>query len=345
MYNNYHFPSEFYNELALLVQSKLPLPESLRSLEKSIRKRRTRKVLGKLSMSVEKGHSLSRAMYDQKETFPIHYQAIIEAGEKDNLLAEALHEVARQARFSERMLEALKTASLYPLLILLIGFLLYGFILYSVTPGFAELYKELLFGYKLPTLTQAVVFQSKIVCAHIYLVSSLFFVIVLLIAYLFTSQAAVPILMRLLKITPPYFIVFRNLDMAKFCGLWSIMMQQKTPAPKALRIVAGMSEGYLSRALYHAAKSCEGGCPPAEALEKISSVSGMVVSAMRHIPDEKQSDEFEKMSEHFEGCAADSAVKVGIIMEVLITIACAFIAGTIISAMFIPLIKIIEKLA
>jgi type II secretory pathway component PulF len=144
---------------------------------------------------------------------------------------------------------------------------------------------------------------------------------------------------------PPYFIVFRNLDMAKFCGLWSIMMRQKTPAPEAFRIVAGMSEGHLSRALYHAAKTCEGGSNPAEALEKISSVSGMIVSAMRHIPAEKQPDEFEKMGEHFESRATDSAVKVGIIMEVLITIVCAFIAGTLVSAMFIPLVKLIEKLA
>jgi type IV pilus assembly protein PilC len=336
--------SEFYTELALLVQSKMPLPESLRTLEKSLRKRGMRKMVGILGNKVSDGNSLSKAMSDQTKYFPAHYLAIIEAGERENLLPEALHEVARQSRFSERMLEVLKTGSLYPVLILFCGILIFGYVLLTVVPGFESIYTELLDRKPLPGITLLLINLSKYCTLYLRPLLGIYGLLTLFGFYLFSCRSASPLLASMLRLLPPYFSVFQQLNMSRFCGLWSVMMRQKVPAPDAFKIIADMTGGSFGKSLRKASIDCGEGKTPVDTLAEQSTISGMVITAMKYLPDDEQAKEFKKLSEHFEQSAATAATRVGVILEISLICLCSIFVGTLIIAMFMPVVRIFHFL-
>ena len=336
-----HIPSEFYTELALLVNSEMPLPESLITLEKNLRKRGMRKMVKKLSGSVSGGSSLASAMAEQPNFFPDYYLAIIEAGEKGNLLPEALHEVSRQSRFSERMVEILRTGAMYPVFIFFFGIIIFGYIMVDLVPNFKELCIELTEG-KIPTYNIIIFDLAESIKSHLK-----FFVICCcllgtFLLFLFFNSLATPLLVYILKILPPYHRVFRQLNMARFCGLWGIMTRQRVPAPNAFNIIADMTGGSFSRALRTAAKECSDGKKIEDILFENKTLSTMIVTAMKHLPAEKQPEEFKKMAMNFEYSAATAATRVGVLLEMIMIILCAIFIASLLVAMFVPFWSIME---
>lgn len=142
----------FTQQLYAITRTNLPLPAALRSLAADLKGSRLKPVLEAIQKDVEQGVALDVAIEKQHEAFPPLFADVVRAGEATGNLAGVLQ---LYLRHTERMLTlkgTLKTALAYPVIVVLLGTVLMGFLLTRVMPMFAEIFTE--FGGDLPAPTK-----------------------------------------------------------------------------------------------------------------------------------------------------------------------------------------------
>ncbi len=142
----------FTQQLYAITRTSLPLPAALKSLAADLKSSRLKPVLESIQKDVEQGVSLDAAIDKQYEAFPSLFADVIKAGEATGNLSGVLQIYLHH---TERMLAlkgTLKTSLAYPLVVVLLGMLIMGFLLVKVVPVFAEIFTE--FGGDLPAPTK-----------------------------------------------------------------------------------------------------------------------------------------------------------------------------------------------
>lgn len=142
----------FSQELSTLLNAGLPLIDALESLAEKAPAAATRKVLAELVRQLYEGRSLSQALGQQPRVFPPLYVALVQSSERTGALGDAL---ARYISYRQRLdlvRQKLVGASVYPLLLLLVGGGVVLFLLGYVVPRFSQVFEGM--GTELPWLSR-----------------------------------------------------------------------------------------------------------------------------------------------------------------------------------------------
>ncbi|MEX5340435.1 type II secretion system F family protein [Pseudomonas sp. I2] len=142
----------FSQELGTLLEAGLPLIDALESLAEKAPSASARKVLEALVRQLYEGRSLSQALGQQPRVFPALYVALVQSSERTGALGDAL---ARYIGYRQRLdlvRQKLVGASVYPLLLLLVGGGVVLFLLGYVVPRFSLVFEGM--GSELPWLSR-----------------------------------------------------------------------------------------------------------------------------------------------------------------------------------------------
>lgn len=154
----------FTQELLALLEAGLTVVEALDTLLEKERRPQARNVLQQLVLSLKEGKSFSGAQEALPEIFPSLYVSIVRAAERTSNLPEAL---GRYIDYQTR-LDAIKSkivsASIYPLILLVVGGTVALFLLGYVVPRFATVYQGT--GRQLPWLSSLLMQWGSFVGAH-----------------------------------------------------------------------------------------------------------------------------------------------------------------------------------
>jgi general secretion pathway protein F len=132
----------FTREFATLLSAELPLDLVLSTLAGQVSSRRQRKLADALREKVVGGSSLSDAFAAQGGAFPNYFISIVRAGEAGGSLRAAMDQLAQ---FQERSLEVLsrvRSALVYPAILLLMAVGAVGLILTVLVPTLRPLFKD-----------------------------------------------------------------------------------------------------------------------------------------------------------------------------------------------------------
>ncbi|MCI0361902.1 MAG: type II secretion system F family protein [Planctomycetaceae bacterium] len=121
------------DEIAALARAGVPLDRGLRALAADM-PGRIGQLAGDIGCRLEQGENLAKIMAESGVQFPPAYRAVIEAGVRAGRLPAALEEVARTARRIRHLRTSLGTALLYPLIVLLLAWVLFVFTVVRVLP-------------------------------------------------------------------------------------------------------------------------------------------------------------------------------------------------------------------
>jgi general secretion pathway protein F len=136
-------------ELATLVAAELPIDEALRILAgQPLLSARTRGLVRGLLARVTEGQSLSEAMAGADGAFPAFTWQIVKAGEASGTLGPALGDLALSLERAEKVREAVRAATLYPLVLLGVATAALTLILFVLIPALEPLFKGV--GAELP---------------------------------------------------------------------------------------------------------------------------------------------------------------------------------------------------
>ena len=227
--------AEFFNQLALLVNSDLPLPASLEQLATAYHDRAFKNVLEQLATTTAQGKPLSEALQRHPELFHPTQIHLIKAGEATNTLSLALLSVAQFAKFQHNMLARIKHAAVYPLFSLMAACGIFIFLALTSIPQFADFFTE--FGiYRLPVRTRFVLWLSEVINYQPILTVTLYVAALIGFAWLFTSTIpAQRVLLRIMRFVPGSMKMASSISFARLCHLLSTFMQYKMPIHDAFR--------------------------------------------------------------------------------------------------------------
>jgi general secretion pathway protein F len=141
----------FTRQFATLLAAGLPIEEALQAVSEQSEKSHIKGLILSVRSKVVEGHTLSSAMRDYPEAFSPLFCATIAAGEKSGHLDKVLLRLADYTEQQANMRQKIKTALIYPIMMVGVAICIVGFLLEYVVPKMIAVYAHL--NQSLPILT------------------------------------------------------------------------------------------------------------------------------------------------------------------------------------------------
>src|SRR4051812_29545172 len=142
----------FSQELHVLLESGLSLIEAMETLAEKEAPGHTREVLERIIGFMYEGRTLSYALEQSPSVFPLLYVAMMRAAENTGDLPLALSRFVAYQTQVDQVRKKIVGASIYPVLLIVLGGLVVTFLLGYVVPRFSGVYEST--GRELPWLSQ-----------------------------------------------------------------------------------------------------------------------------------------------------------------------------------------------
>ena len=133
---------DFTNGLCTLVEARVPLDRALRLLEGITESPSMQELVLSLLRDVKEGRSLADAMEGHPGVFTKMYINIVRAGEEGGILHELLPDLAEYLETSARTRQAVISAMIYPIVLLVTGVVSVVLLLVFVIPQFAAMFED-----------------------------------------------------------------------------------------------------------------------------------------------------------------------------------------------------------
>jgi general secretion pathway protein F len=133
----------FSVELMSLLEAGLNLVEALQTLAEKEGPGERRDVLASLSASIHRGEPFSQAVAAAPRHFPPLYVATVKAAERTGSLKEALGRYIAYQEELDKVKKKVVSASIYPAVLMAVGGLVLGFLMFYVVPRFARVYEDM----------------------------------------------------------------------------------------------------------------------------------------------------------------------------------------------------------
>ncbi len=338
--------TQFTRQLATLLEAGLPLVRALRTLERQTKNVPERMVICDVADSVEGGLTFSESLGGHPKSFDRLYVNMIKAGEASGAMEQVLSRLAEYMEKAQRLKAKVKSALVYPVVVLTIALLITGGLLYFIVPKFKKMFAELLGDEPLPLLTRIVIAASDFIKDQflIALLGGIAFVVAFII-FKRTKFGSYFIDLVSIKM-PPFGGLVTKSAVARFCSTLGTLMQSGVSVLSALQIVRDTAGNeVVSRAVqvvHDAVKEGEGMAKPLESTR----VFPVMVVSMIEVGEETGAlpEMLNRVAKVYEE-EVDMAVEaMTSLIEPFMIVILGVLIGGIVLAMFMPLIKLIEQL-
>ncbi|MGI6098572.1 MAG: type II secretion system F family protein [Lentisphaerae bacterium] len=336
----------FTRQLATLVDAGLPLLRGLRVLQRQTNNTTLKNALQSMSESVESGSTFSEALALHPRIFDNLFINMVRAGEAGGVLELVLTRLSEFMEKSEKIKNKVKSAMTYPIVVLVAAIGITAFLLLTVIPKFEEIFLDLLEGKSLPGVTRFVIATSNVLKNYFLVVVGVIAAIVILMK-LWTSTKSGRIIMDHIKTRTPIFgTLIRRTAIARFTRTLGTLMASGVPVLQALTIVGDTSgNAVYASALQRVHDSVKEGETMAGPMEQTKAFPPMVIS-MVEVGEETGAlpDMLARIADTYEDEVDNAVAALTSILEPIMIIFLAVIVGTIVIAMFLPLVSIITTL-
>jgi len=227
----------FTRQFATLLSAGLPVEESLAAVAEQTEKQRIKALILSVRSKVVEGHALASALREHPEAFTALFCATVAAGEKTGHLDKVLVRLAEYTEQQWQMKQKLKTALIYPAMIVLVAFGIVGFLLEYVVPKMIAVYGHL--NQALPLMTEILIAVSGFVKSYGL------YVLIAIVAGVFMWRRAFK-RSEALREKSHYFLMrlpligyaVKTADTARFSRTLSILSASGVPVLEAMTISA-----------------------------------------------------------------------------------------------------------
>lgn len=154
----------FTQELVTLLRAGLSLIETIESLaEKEVRAEH-KSILETIVKALQEGKPFSQALSQIPAVFPELYIALVRSSERTGELDETLARYIGYRTRVDQIRKKIISASIYPVLLLVVGMAVMLFLLGYVVPKFSVVYEEV--SHNLPWLSRLLMMWGKFLAAH-----------------------------------------------------------------------------------------------------------------------------------------------------------------------------------
>lgn len=305
--------------------------------------RNDREGLLKLADALSSGSSLDGAVANVSG-LPEDLREIVAAGVKTGRLPLLLEEYLDTNRQSRSLWRGFYLGMLYPVLVLLFSFIVVtGFVL-IVVPQFKSIFED--FGVELPWITVVMIELSDFL--QIVWMPMLIAVFVLLIIILITKVLPFArFRAKFFHMLPWVGTAQKMAASAEFCSRLAVLVECRLPLGEALRIVSQtMRDPHFCHIAKKISNRVEAGETPDDLACHTAEIPSSLANSFRWARDpETFAEGLRSLAVVFGSQARLSTGQFIIITEPFAVVGVALLAGTIVIAMFAPLIKLLNDLS
>ncbi|MFH1175422.1 MAG: type II secretion system F family protein [bacterium] len=227
----------FSRQLATLMEAKVPLVESLRTLSKQTEARFFKGIIYEVTNDVNGGTPFSDALEKHPKAFSKFYVSMIRAGEASGNLQNTLLYLADYLETNFDLMKQVKGAMMYPAFLIsamvLIGILMLVLVIPKLTAVFEE------GGQELPLMTRLLMNLSEFMQAYWWLIMLMIAGVVFGLPVLVNKTKQGREVWDKYSIKIPIFgAVLRNIYIARFAENFSVLIAAGIPITRALEMTA-----------------------------------------------------------------------------------------------------------
>jgi type IV pilus assembly protein PilC len=336
----------FTRQLATLIDAGLPLLRGLTVLAKQEKDLVLRGTINALAEGVQGGSTFSESLAQHPRIFNKLYINMVKAGELGGVLELVLNRLAEFQEKAEKIKNKVVAAMFYPIVVIIIAMLILSFLLVFIVPKFQQIFHDMLNGKPLPALTQWVIDMSNVLKSEWYYVIG--GIVLFTIAYkVFAASKIGRIFIDRVKLYMPVFgDLTRKSSISRFSRTLGTLVTSGVPILQALNITretAGNS--VIADAITKVHDSVKEGESIVQPLEASGVFPPMVISMIDVGEETGQLPEMLlKIAEVYDDEVDNAVTGLTSLLEPIMIVILAVIVGTIVIALFLPLISIIQNM-
>lgn len=336
----------FTRQLATMIGAGVSLLRSLRILEEQEEDRRLRGVITDISLLIENGSSLSEAIASHPRVFSALYLNLIKAGESAGALESTLSRLAEFMERAQAIKRKLKAALIYPCAVLVVAGVVTGLLMLVIVPRFEQVFQGLLEGAALPAFTRFIFGLSGIVVRQFPLV--LLAGVSLMVMFLLSLRTRLGrrCFDRIKLSVPLVGPLFKKAAISRFARTFGTLAGSGVPILQALTIVEGAAGNLVvGEVIARVREQVKQGEPIAPCL-KASGVFPAMVAGLVDVGEQTGAlpELLMKVADNYEQEFDAAASALTSLLEPVLILILAVIVGSIVVAMFLPLIALADGL-
>lgn len=251
----------FYNQLADLLRSGVPLLRSLQLLEGQTSHAALKFVTQDIREQIADGSRLNDAMRRHPKAFNSLTVSMVKAGEEGGFLEDVLARVAAFNDHQEELKGKVTGAMVYPLFLFGVGTVIITVLLVWFVPEFANIFARMREDGSLPWATTTLLSFSDSLQEWWYVIVPAIIAAVFGVFYWYNNNEEAHDQWDRIKLQLPGLgPIVRNLAVARFCRMLGTLLGNGVPILQSLRIAKDASGNVvLSEAIGNAADNVSGG--------------------------------------------------------------------------------------
>lgn len=330
--------TQLSRKLATLVSAGIPLVRALHLIAESYSKGPLYHLLHKIKRELERGQTFSVVLKKYPRYFNPFYTGLIEVGELSGTLDVLLIRLAANQEKNERLKRKLKTALVYPMMILLVAIAITVFLLIFIVPVFKEMFQS--FNLELPLATKILLKLAGIIHYGVYCIPITAIVNYILFKKLYKTHTNLQHFIQRLTLQLPFFgpLIFKA-HIASITRILAITEVSGVPLNTALETLAHITRNIVFlRAIHHIQRLLAQG----QRLEKTFQSTGlfpMMVCQMIGIGEESGmlATVLEKLSGILDEELESTLGQLTTLIEPLMMIFLGLLVGGLVIALYLPI--------
>ncbi len=337
----------FTRQLATLVQAGLPLLRGLRVLQKQERSANLKGILGDLAVSIEGGSTFSEALAQHPKVFNRLFVNMVKAGEIGGVLEVVLKRLSEFMEKAQKIKGKVIAAMFYPCAVMVVAAAIMGVLMVLVIPKFKDIFEGALGGgQSLPPFTVFVMSISSAVKDHF--VRTMIEIVVCFVIFniLIRLKLGRRLWDKFKLVVPILGPVVSKVAISRFTRTLGTLISSGVPILQALTIVKETSGnviiGAAVGAIHESVKEGETITAPLEA----SGVFPPMVISMVDVGEQTGAlpEMLMKIADNYEEEVDNAVSAMTSLLEPVMIVFLAVIVGSIVIAMFLPLIQLMGSI-
>ncbi len=332
----------FARQFATMIAAGVSVVAALVTLEEQTDDKYLAEVLGDVRSDVEGGVILSKALARHPKVFNRLFVAMVEAGESSGTLDTVLDRVAVQIEKETQIKRRVKSAMVYPAVVITFACLVLTFMLMFIIPVFVNVFDEL--HGQLPMPTQIVMHMSYALRHWWFVIFPVIGAMIFAFRRYKSTERGRQVWDRF-KLRVPMRIgdVVHKIALARFSRTLSTLLSSGVDIIKALEITGATSGNWVvEQALANIRTRVHEGVPISQPLQE-DPVFPPMVGQMVKIGEEtgELDGMLGKIADFYEDEVDSSIQSLTSIIEPVLMIGVGAMVGTIVIAMYMPMFKML----
>jgi len=336
----------FTRQLATLVDAGLPLLRGLHVLERQERNPTMKSIINDLAVAVEGGSTFSEALAQHPKVFNRLFVSMVKAGELGGVLEVVLVRLSEFMEKAQKIKGKVVAAMFYPSAVMTVAVVILAVLMVVVVPKFQEIFKDMMEGAQLPGFTLLVMGISNAIKDHFFVTAGCLVAAFIAFKLAVRTRVGRRLWDRLKLIVPGIGPVISKVAISRFTRTLGTLVSSGVPILQALTIVKETSGNVIiSEAVGDVHESVKEGETITAPLEAANVFPPMVIS-MVDVGEQTGAlpEMLMKIADNYDDEVDNAVSAMTSLLEPIMIVFLAIVVGSIVIALFLPLITLMNNL-